>query len=256
MSDQGKQQKVSSRSGRPPTPNPSIDRTCPGKPGCRSSQTLGIPFDMDAQLRQRRTPFRVTTFHLGEHLRIIERAPFRRVEVEVDLRRVAAKPVRLREIPVRWLLAAAFFSLLAGLALTDGWASEEPGKVFGLLLLSGSALACWYNAWQLYRNILVYRDKATGQTAFFLMRASPSAEAVDAFVARIESRIEVALPPVGAGKAEVAAHHARMLNYLLEVGVLLPEEHSAILSRVQQSFARGAVVSLVPREFETGERNA
>lgn len=200
------------------------------------------------QLKQRRSPLRTTYFDLGDHLKIRERSLFRTVEAEFDLRRISPTPLRLQEIPVRWLIAAATFSIVSFFALLDGWLTREAGTAFGLLLVVGCALACWLNAWQLYRNVLVYRDRVTSQTAFVMLHSSPSANAVADFCAQIAAKAEAPLPPLGASKSEVIAHNSRVLHYLLEAGVLLPEEHRVALARLEQSFAKGSVVSLVRHE--------
>lgn len=199
-------------------------------------------------LEQRRSPFTTTQFELTDHLRIRERSLFRTVEVEVDLRRVSPAPLRLREAPVRWVVAAAVLTLLAIFAAADGWLTKEAGTTAGFLLVAGCAVACWFNAWQLYRNVLVYRDRVTQQTAFVLLRSSPSMKAVDDFCAQIAAKIDGPLPPAGASRPEIAAHNARILNYLLDAGVLLPEEHRVILSRLEQTLPKGAVLALVQRD--------
>jgi hypothetical protein len=49
---------------------------------------------------------------------------------------------------------------------------------------------------------------------------------------------------MGAGKQEVAAFHAQVLQQLLEDGVLLPHEHEAIITRMRQQLSPAPVVQL------------
>jgi hypothetical protein len=200
------------------------------------------------QLTQRRSPFSKTTFSIADQLEIREESLFRTVDAQFGLDRVAAKPLQVREFPVRWAIASAFFTLLAVAALIDGWVSRDMGTKFGFLLVAGCAVACGYNTWQLHRNLFVFRDRHTNQTLFAMLRTSPSASAVDAFVRRLNELTNRPRPPAGSTRHEVAAFHAKAVNQLLEDGVLLPEEHQAIVSRLQQQSSTATVVKLVSNE--------
>lgn len=200
------------------------------------------------QLKQRRSPFTVTHFELKNHLHIREKSLLRSVEIEVDLRRIAAAPLRIKEAPVRWIVGASLFTLLALFSLYEAWGAWDSPATVGLVFTGGIALACWFNSWKLHRNILVFRDRGTQQPAFFMLRSSPSSQEVDAFVEQIAAQVDRPLPPLGANHGELIAHHAQVLQYLLEAGVLLAEEHRSALARLQRTSSKGSVVSLVHSE--------
>jgi hypothetical protein len=200
------------------------------------------------QLTQRRTPFSKTTFAIADQLEIRQDSLFRSVDAHFGLDSISVKPLQVREFPVRWAVASAFFLTLAVFAVIDGWASRDMGSIFGLLLIAGCALACSYNTWQLHRNIFVFRDRHTNQTLFAMLRASPSASAVDAFVSRLNELANRPRPRAGSTKHEVAAFHTQVVEQLLENGVLLPEEYEAIVGRLQQQSSTATVVKLYSNE--------
>jgi hypothetical protein len=200
------------------------------------------------QLTQRRSPFSGTTFRLGETLEVTERSLFRKVEVQFGLDRMTPKPLQVRDFPARWALASLVLGLLTLSAVADGWATREMGTIFGVLFLGACTAACLFNAWQLYRNVLVFRDRHTGQTLFVMLRASPTAGEVDRFVGRIAELADRPRMPLGASRQEIAAFHARLVQQLFEEGVLLGEEYRTITARLAAGKAPSTVVSLVGRE--------
>ncbi|MDB5966799.1 MAG: hypothetical protein JWQ72_3299 [Polaromonas sp.] len=196
------------------------------------------------QLTQRRRPLSKTTYHIADQLEIREESLFRTVDARIGLERVSVRPLQVREFPVRWAVASAFFWMLAVFALIDGWASRDMASIFGFLLVAGCALACSYNTWQLHRNLFVFRDRHTNQTLFVMLRASPSSSAVDAFVNRLNELADRPRPRAGSSKHEVAAFHKQVVQQLLEDGVLLPEEYEAVVHRLQQKSSTAHVVRL------------
>ncbi len=104
-----------------------------------------------------------------------------------------------------------------------------------------------FNAWQLSSNILLFKDRVTGNHLFGIWRSRPSMRVVDEFVENLRVRLEAFRTPPDLTREELGAWHAKQLHYLLESGVLLPEKHSAILRRLDGSFAPAPVVSLVKR---------
>lgn len=92
----------------------------------------------------------------------------------------------------------------------------------------------------------MFRDRYTNQTLFVMLRDSPSEGAVDAFALHLSDLIRCPRPPDGTHLHEVAAFHARLVRQLLESGVLLPEEHAAIISRLQAQQSRVPGLTLVP----------
>jgi hypothetical protein len=200
------------------------------------------------QLIQRRSPLSKTVFSLTDQLEVREESLFRSIDAQFALDRVAAKPLQVREFPVRWAIASVIFLALTAFALIDGWASRDLATIFGILLLGGCSAACVFNTWQLHRNLYVFRDRHTNQTLFAMLRASPSRDAVDSFTKRLAELSARPRPPAGAHKQEIAAFHARVVQQLLEEGVLLPEEHVAILGRLQRQQAPASIVKLFPDE--------
>jgi hypothetical protein len=130
-------------------------------------------------------------------------------------------------------------------ALHEGWGRWDAPATVGLVFGGGIAIACWFNSWKLHRNLLVFRDRGTQQPAFFMLRSSPSSQEVDAFVEQIAARADRPLPAPGSSHSEVVVHHVQVLQYLLEAGVLLPEEHRAAVARLQRASSKAPVVSLV-----------
>ncbi|RZI81047.1 MAG: hypothetical protein EOP38_20670 [Rubrivivax sp.] len=186
-----------------------------------------------------------TQFTLTDRLVIRQTSPFRTVEAEHDLIRISPKPLHVRDVPVRWILAALFFSGLAAVAAADGWIGRDMGSTFGFLLVLGCAVACSFNSWQLYQNLLIFRDRLTNQALFAIMRSRPTREAVNLFVDRLSALADRPNLPLGASANERSAFHRQLLDQLLEAEVLLLEEHSTITQRLGSSAFKAKVVKIV-----------
>ena len=197
------------------------------------------------ELTQRHSIIGKTRFTLSDRLVIRQASPFRTVEAEHDLTRISAKPLQVRDVPVRWILTSIFFTCIAAVAVADGWVGRNMGSTFGFLLVAGCALACSFNAWQLYQNLLIFRDRFTNQNLFAIMRSSPNKEAVDRFVHRLAELSERPNLPLGASNAERSAFHRRLLDQLLEAEVLLLQEHTVITKRLENDAPKASVVKIV-----------
>lgn len=200
------------------------------------------------QLRQFRPLFGTTTYDLGDHLTVRHDSLLRGSEATYDLGRISATPSRIRYVPLGPMIVAALFAIFAGYGVSEGWLTGKTGAPSGFFMVAGcSALFGWI-AWKKYRNVLVFNDKFTNEPAFAIWRSIPSVEKVDQFVVALAESCTRLRAPMGSSRAEAIDFYSRVLQQLLEAGVLVDAEYQAALNRLQSSSSTAAVLTLVPGE--------
>lgn len=199
------------------------------------------------ELVQRSPPFSSVRVTVENDLTVRESSLFRTTEVHLPLERLSTAPTHVRDVSVRWVVISATLLAILGSAAVGAWPINEIGEAVLLGILLCLFMARSFNAWQLSSNILLFKDRVTGNHLFGIWRSRPSMRVVDEFVENLRVRLEAFRTPPDLTREELGAWHAKQLHYLLESGVLLPEKHSAILRRLDGSFAPAPVVSLVKR---------
>lgn len=178
-------------------------------------------------------------------LSLSEKRLLRSTHVHFPLDQISPVPTFIREMPFGWIVISGVFIALTVVAFWGGFASRDAGAWFALILMTGISIGCIYNTWKLSRNLLMYKSAATGNHIFAISRNSPSPQQVDEFVQKLKERIESFRSPKGMSQEELLDLYKKHLQYLLNEGVLLPEEYSTIESRLAATSRRATVFEIV-----------
>ncbi len=174
---------------------------------------------------------------------------FRSWSQTYSLDEIDPTPIHERAFAAGWAVGAAAAVLVWVFAI---WAAMKEGGTpaglwftFGFLSLIAFALTL--NAVRLSPNIYAYRSSRAHAVLFALRRNSPSGAAVDSFVSSLAKLIGTYRNPPGLTTAQLAEHHRKALQYLLENQVLSQSEVDTALKRLEEKHKSGVVLELIKK---------
>lgn len=203
---------------------------------------------MQTLLHQRRFLVNATTVTLRDpyHIVVRERAGLSVTHHTIPLDTINPNPIRIQDVRLAWAVASALMICLTGAVLYGSFQPEGLHMgIFTIALMFGFlTTATVLKAIGEFRNLYVYTEPQTNRSLFVIHAKVPTAQAVETFVETLAQHITALRYPEGLSAQQRNEHHKKHVDFLLSEGVLTPEEHSAIMGRLEKKFRPAEVVKL------------